>query len=148
MVREERHQRRDHAQRLHERIPQRLERGALAVPEAAARAADVPVGEVVDVRVVCVDDIDRHVRLVRGFRLAYDIQVLSLRVVERGVLKIRVGLVPVALFKIALDVNVFEDAAMTTEDNAAQEFKIVKAQILYLRQLDLALGKIELLPLA
>src|SRR5437868_989478 len=66
-----------------------------------------------------------------GFRLAYDIQVLSLRVVERGVLKIRVGLVPVALFQIALDVNVFEDAAMTTEDNAAQEFKIVKAQILY-----------------
>ena len=49
-VGEERHHRRDHAQRLDERVPERPERGLVAVPEAAARAADVPVGEIVDER--------------------------------------------------------------------------------------------------
>ena len=48
VVGDERHQRRDHAQRLDERVPERLERLLLAVPEAPPRAADVPVREVVE----------------------------------------------------------------------------------------------------
>ena len=45
---EERHHRRDDAQRLDERVPEHVERGPVAVPEAPPRAADVPVREVVD----------------------------------------------------------------------------------------------------
>ena len=40
--------RREHAQRLHERVPERVQRGLVAVPEPAPRAADVPVREIVD----------------------------------------------------------------------------------------------------
>ena len=48
---EERHHRRDHAEPLDEAEPERAQRRLVAVPEAAARAADVPVREIVDVRV-------------------------------------------------------------------------------------------------
>jgi hypothetical protein len=45
---EERHHRSDRADRLHDRDPQRPERGLVELVEAAARAADVPVREIVD----------------------------------------------------------------------------------------------------
>ena len=48
LVGEERHHRRDHAQPLDERVPERPERGLVERVEAPPRAADVPVREVVD----------------------------------------------------------------------------------------------------
>ena len=47
---EERQDRRDNAQRLDEREPERPQRRLVAVPEPAPRAADVPVREIVDER--------------------------------------------------------------------------------------------------
>ena len=67
---EERHHRRDHAQRLHERVPERPERGVVVAVEAAPRAADVPVREVVDERLEGADDVDGQDRLVARRRLA------------------------------------------------------------------------------
>ena len=64
MVGEERHDRREHSQRLHERVPERSQRGVVTVPEAPARTADVPVGEIVDVRLVLRDHLVREVALV------------------------------------------------------------------------------------
>ena len=49
-VGEEGHHRRDHLHRADQRIPERPECDRVAVPEAAARAADVPVREIVDER--------------------------------------------------------------------------------------------------
>jgi len=72
VVGEERHDRRDDAQRLHERVPERLERLALAVPETPPRAPDVPVRQLVDIGVICAHHIDCHVRLVPSLRLAHE----------------------------------------------------------------------------
>ena len=66
---EERHHRRDDAQRLHERVPERPERRLVERVEAAARAADVPVRDVVDERLERADHVDGQRRLVRGRRL-------------------------------------------------------------------------------
>ena len=55
---------------LHERVPERSQRGRIAVPEAPPRAADVPVREVVDERLERADDVDREPALVRRGRFA------------------------------------------------------------------------------
>ena len=69
MLGEERHHGRDHADSLHEPEPERAERGLVALPEASARAADVPVREIVDVRVEGARDVDREPALVAALRL-------------------------------------------------------------------------------
>ena len=48
VLREERHHRRDHLQRGGERVPERAQRRRVALPEAPARAADVPVRQIVE----------------------------------------------------------------------------------------------------
>ncbi len=69
VLRQERHHRRKDAQRLHESVPERLQRSLLAVPEAPARAADVPVGEIVDIRLVEADHVVGAVALERVARI-------------------------------------------------------------------------------
>ncbi len=54
---------------LDEPEPERAERRLVAVPEAAARAADVPVREIVDVRVEGARHVDREPALVAGLGL-------------------------------------------------------------------------------
>ena len=71
MVGEERHERRDHAEPLDERVPERAQGHCVAVPEAAPRAADVPVRDVVDERLVRANDLEREPALVPGGRLAH-----------------------------------------------------------------------------
>ena len=66
---EERHHGRDDDERAHERGSQRRERGGIAVPEPPARAADVPVGQVVHEGLERRDDVRRPVPLVRVRRL-------------------------------------------------------------------------------
>ena len=64
MLGEERHDRREHAHELHERGPQGAERRLVRRVEAPARAADVPVGEVVHERLDGTNDVDGEVRVV------------------------------------------------------------------------------------
>ncbi len=66
---EERHHRRDHAEPLDEPEPERAQCRLVAVPEAAPGAADVPVREIVDVRVEGARDVDREPALVAALRL-------------------------------------------------------------------------------
>src|ERR1051326_4748594 len=61
-----------------------------------------------------------------------DVERRNLDVVEHRVVEIRIGLVPRLLFEIALDVVVFEDAAVTPEDDAAQQLQIKHLQLLRL----------------
>ena len=69
VLREERHDRREHAQRLDERVPERLQRSRVALPEPRARAADVPVREIVEVLLEVADHVDGQPRLVAGGRV-------------------------------------------------------------------------------
>ena len=69
MLREEGHHRRDTAHRLHERVPQRSERGLVERVEAAARAADVPVRDVVDEALERAHDVRRPVPVVGALDL-------------------------------------------------------------------------------
>ena len=67
VVGDEREDRREHAQRLDERVPERPQRSLVVVPEAAARAADVPVREIVEVRLELAHHVDgRDPALVAG----------------------------------------------------------------------------------
>ena len=61
---EERHDRRDDAQRVDERGPERAEGGVVAVPEAPPRAPHVPVREVVDEGLEGPQGVDGQVLLV------------------------------------------------------------------------------------
>ena len=65
MVGQEGHDRRDDAQPLDERVPERAKRDLVAVPETAPRAPDVPVRDVLDEGLERANDVDRQVALVR-----------------------------------------------------------------------------------
>ena len=69
VVGEERHHGRKHAQRLHERIPERAQCSLVTVPETPTGATDVPVREIVDVRLVERDHLVREIALVRRGRV-------------------------------------------------------------------------------
>ena len=69
VVREERHERRDDAHALDEGVPERPQRNRVALPGPATGPPDVPVGDVVDERLVCTHDVDREPALVPGSRL-------------------------------------------------------------------------------
>ena len=73
MLGEQRHHRRDHYERPQERRPQRLQSRGIPIPEAPARAADVPVREVVDERLVRRDQIGRPEPLVRIRHLGHQL---------------------------------------------------------------------------
>ena len=73
MVGEERHHRRDQAQRLDERRPERPERRLVVGVEAPPRAPDVPVGQVVHERVERAHDRGCPVPLVRVGRLGHEL---------------------------------------------------------------------------
>ena len=91
MVGEERHERRDHAEALDERVPERAQGHCVAVPEPAPRAADVPVRDVVDERLVRTNDVEREPALVPGGRLAHQcVRPLDEPAVERLELAARV----------------------------------------------------------
>ncbi len=70
VIGEQRHERSDDPEPLHERVPERSQCGGIAVPEAPARPADVPVRDVVDEGFVRADDVDGDPALVRGRRVA------------------------------------------------------------------------------
>ncbi len=72
MLGQEGHDRRDHAQPLHERVPERPEGRVVGSVEAAPRAADVPVREVVHEALEGADDPRRPVVLVRRRRLLHE----------------------------------------------------------------------------
>ncbi len=55
--------------RLDERVPERAKCDLVAVPEAASRSSDVPVGHVLDEVVEPTDDVDRQPALVCVGRL-------------------------------------------------------------------------------
>ena len=73
MLGEERHHGRDHAQRLDERVPEDAERVLVLLPEPAARAADVPVREVVDIAVEGADHVDGEPPFVSGGRVPHEL---------------------------------------------------------------------------
>ena len=70
VVGQEGHEGRHDAQPLGERVPERPQRRRVAVPEPPPRTADVPVRDVVHVRLVRPDDVHGHPALVRLRRLA------------------------------------------------------------------------------
>ena len=63
-----------------------------------------------------------HCLVLLCFGDANHVEVLSFRVVQRGILEIRIGLVPASRLKEAVDVGVLEDAAVLTENNSADKF--------------------------
>ena len=81
---EERHQRRDQAQRLHDRPPERPERARVVGVEARPRAADVPVGQVVDVALERVDDAVGQELLVGLGRLGHELRACARRASGRA----------------------------------------------------------------
>ena len=110
MIREERHQRRDHAEPLDERVPERAERDLVAVPEATARAPDVPVREIVDERLVRADDVDGQPALVRRGRVRDErVRPLDEPAVERLELAARSVLEIREVRRPALDVRVVDE---------------------------------------
>ncbi len=107
---EEREHRGDHAQRLHERVPERLERRAVAAPEPAAGAADVPVREVVDERLVGSEDRDRQRRVVARRRLLDEVRRAGDEpAVERQRRRARAAVEIAGLGTEALDVRVLDE---------------------------------------
>ena len=73
VLREERHRGSDHAHRFDERAMQCVQRRAVTLPEAAARAADVPVGEVVDERLEAAHQVGRPRPLVGVGHLVHEL---------------------------------------------------------------------------
>src|SRR4051794_2106736 len=59
-----------------------------------------------------------------GLQLAYEVEVRALGLVEQRVRERGVRLVPRLLFEVVLNVPVFEDAAVASEDDAAQQTQV------------------------
>ncbi len=78
----------------------------------------------------------------RGFGDANHVEIAALDVVEHRVFEVGIGLVPQLLFEIDLDVVVFEDTAVTAEDDAAQQLQIFHRQLLRLDLLDGSLTEV------
>ena len=110
VLREERKHGRDRAERLDERVPEDAERGLVAVPEAPARAADVPVRDVVDVRLEGADHVDREPALVARGRVAHQrARALDEPRVERPELDVGPALEVFVARREGLDVPVLDE---------------------------------------
>ena len=62
-----------------------------------------------------------HGVMLLGLRNANHVEVLAFGIVERRILKVRIGFEPGARFEKAPDVRIFEDAAVLAKDNATDE---------------------------
>ena len=109
MLGEEGHHRRDHANALDEGVPQGAQSDLVAVPEATARAADVPVREVVDEVVEGTDHIDSAEVLVGRGRVCNELRRPGHHpVVERLQLGVRTALQVFEPWLEAVDVAVID----------------------------------------
>ena len=106
---EERHHRGDDAERLDERVPEHAKRDLVAVPEATARAADVPVRDVGDVRLERLDDVDRQPALAGGRLADESPSALDEPRIERLELAGRAALEVAVPGREALDVRVLDE---------------------------------------
>src|SRR5207237_733038 len=80
------------------------------------------------------------------FRVANDVQVLSLNIAERRIIETGIGVVPPTRLKISFDIGIFEDTPVLAKDNSAHEFQIVNREAPDLGQRNRASRQVETLP--
>ena len=78
--------------------------------------------------------------------VAYDIEVFSLSIIQRRILKVRIGFVPGARLEVSPNVRIFENAAVFAKDDTPHELQIVERKRADLGRSDAATGKVESLP--